>query len=49
MFSSFMKKVFANRAQTPAKGSDYGDFEVEYLVGEGEDFDLGVNYGLSAA
>jgi hypothetical protein len=22
----------------------FGDFEVEYLIGEGDDFDLGINY-----
>ena len=43
MFSSFMKKIFANRARSQQKAR-FGDFEVEYLVGEGEDFDLGVNY-----
>ena len=43
MFSSLIKKIVARRAQQQQKVS-FGDFEVEYLMGEGEDFDLGVNY-----
>jgi len=47
MFSSLMRKIMARRARQQQK-IGFGDFEVEYLIGEGNDFDLGVNY-LSAA
>ena len=43
MFSSLIKKIMARRAQQQQKVS-FGDFEVEYLMDEGDDFDLGVNY-----
>ena len=43
MFSSLIKKIMARRAQQQQKVS-FGDFEVEYLIDEGDDFDLGVNY-----
>lgn len=43
MFSSLIKKIMAFRAKQQQKGS-FGDFEVEYLIGKGDDFDLGVNY-----
>ena len=43
MFSSFVKKIFAIRVKQQLKPY-FGDFQVEYLVGRGEDFDLGVNY-----
>ncbi len=33
----------ASRARRRQKGR-FGDFEIEYLSGNGEDFDLGVNY-----
>ena len=41
MFSPLMKKVMATRAKQKQKVS-FGEFEVEYLMGE--DFDLGINY-----
>ena len=43
MFSSLMRKIMARRARQQQKVR-FGDFEVEYLIGEGDDFDLGVNY-----
>ena len=43
MFSSLMKKIVARRAKKQQKVRS-GDFEVEYLTGRGDDFDLGVNY-----
>ena len=43
MFSSLMKKIVERRAKQQQKFS-FGDFEVEYLMGEGDDFALGVNY-----
>lgn len=43
MFSSLVKRVFAWRARKKTKVR-LGEFEVEYLVGDGKDFDLGVNY-----
>lgn len=43
MFSKFVRKVMARRASTRQKGR-FGDFEIEYLVGKGDDFDIGVNY-----
>ncbi len=43
MFSNFVRKVLARRASTHQKGR-FGDFEIEYLVGKGDDFDIGVNY-----
>ena len=43
MFSSLMKKIVERRAKQQQKFS-FGDFEVEYLMGEGDDFDLGINY-----
>ena len=43
MFSSLSKKLMARRASQQQKTS-FGDFEVEYLVGEGDNFDIGVNY-----
>ncbi|MBU2538424.1 MAG: L-2-amino-thiazoline-4-carboxylic acid hydrolase [Proteobacteria bacterium] len=43
MFSSLMRKIMARRARQQQKVR-FGDFEVEYLVGEGNAFDLGVNY-----
>jgi len=42
-FSGLLKKLMARRArQQPQVG--FGDFEIEYLIGEGDDFDWGVNY-----
>jgi hypothetical protein len=43
MFSGLMRKIMARRARQQQKVS-FGDFKVEYLIGEGGDFDLGVNY-----
>jgi len=43
MFSNPIKKIMARRARQQQKVS-FGDFEVEYVIGEGDDFDLGVNY-----
>ncbi|MBT8763542.1 L-2-amino-thiazoline-4-carboxylic acid hydrolase [Desulfohalobiaceae bacterium Ax17] len=43
MFSGLMRKIIARRARQQQK-VPFGDFEVEYLIGEGDDFDLGVNY-----
>ncbi len=42
IFSSLMKKIMAIRAKQQQKFS-FGDFEIEYLMGEGDDFDLGLN------
>jgi hypothetical protein len=43
MFSSLVKKIIGRRASQKQKMS-FGDFKVEYLVGEGDNFDIGVNY-----
>jgi len=43
MFSSLMRKIVERRARKQQKVR-IGDFEVEYIAGEGDDFDLGVNY-----
>lgn len=43
MFSSLVKKIMQKRAQKQEKGR-FGDFEIEYLIGKGDDFDFGVNY-----
>ncbi len=43
MFSNFVRKVMERRASTQQKGF-FGDFEIKYLVGKGDDFDIGVNY-----
>jgi hypothetical protein len=43
MFSRFVKKIMARRARKEQK-AHFGDFEIEYLIGEGDDFDFGVNY-----
>ena len=43
MFSNLIKKLMARRASQQQKTS-FGDFEIEYLIGEGSDFDIGVNY-----
>ena len=43
MFSSLLRKIMARRAQQQQKVR-FGDFEVEYLIGKGDDFDWGVNY-----
>ena len=43
MFSPLAKKVIARRARQQQKGR-FGDFEIEYLIGAGSEFDFGVNY-----
>ena len=43
MFSSLVKKVMQKRARKHEKAR-FGDFEIEYLIGKGDDFDFGVNY-----
>lgn len=43
MFSSLVKKIMQRRARKQEKGH-FGDFEIEYLIGKGEDYDFGVNY-----
>ncbi|MDH3712379.1 MAG: L-2-amino-thiazoline-4-carboxylic acid hydrolase [Gammaproteobacteria bacterium] len=41
MFSKLMRKRFESLARERVR---FGDFEVQYLVGGGSEFDLGVNY-----
>jgi hypothetical protein len=43
MFSGLVRKIFSIRVKQQLKPHS-GDFQVEYLVGRGDDFDLGVNY-----
>ena len=43
MFSGLMRKIMARRVRQQQK-IGFGDFEVEYLIGGGDDFDFGVNY-----
>ncbi len=43
MFSHLVRKIMARRARQQQKVR-FGDFEVEYLIGEGDEFDFGVNY-----
>ncbi len=43
MFSRLVRRIVARRARQRQKVR-FGDFEVEYLIGEGGDFDFGVNY-----
>lgn len=43
MFSRLVRKIVARRARLGEKVR-FGDFEIEYLFGEGDDFDFGVNY-----
>ncbi|MBT8124566.1 MAG: L-2-amino-thiazoline-4-carboxylic acid hydrolase [Gammaproteobacteria bacterium] len=43
MFSNFVKKIMLRRESTHETGL-FGDFEIKYLVGKGDDFDIGVNY-----
>jgi hypothetical protein len=43
MFSRFVKKIMARRASQEQKAR-FGNFEIEYLIGQGDDFDFGVNY-----
>jgi len=43
MFSGLVRRIVAKRARKEQKLC-YGDFEIEYVLGEGEDFHFGVNY-----
>jgi hypothetical protein len=43
MFSRLVRKIVARRARQQQK-IRFGDFEIEYLIGEGDEFDFGVNY-----
>ncbi len=43
MFSSLVKMIMKKRARQQQKAC-FGDFEVEYLIGDGDQYDLGVNY-----
>jgi len=43
MFSPLVNKIIKRRARKKEKAR-FGDFEVEYLIGRGDDFDFGVNY-----
>lgn len=43
MFSYLARRIVARRARQQ-RSFRFGDFEVEYLVGDGDEFDFGVNY-----
>jgi hypothetical protein len=43
MFSRFVRRIMARRVHQEQKAR-FGDFEIEYLIGKGDDFDFGVNY-----
>ncbi|MFC1452157.1 L-2-amino-thiazoline-4-carboxylic acid hydrolase [Verrucomicrobiota bacterium] len=43
MFSGLVRRIVARRARKKQRLC-YGDFEIEYVVGKGEDFHFGVNY-----
>ncbi|WP_163341116.1 L-2-amino-thiazoline-4-carboxylic acid hydrolase [Desulfopila sp. IMCC35008] len=43
MFSRVVRRIMAKRFRKKQK-TRFGDFEIEYLIGEGDDFDFGVNY-----
>ena len=43
MFSRLVRKIVARRARKKQKVC-FGDFEIEYLIGERDEFDFGVNY-----
>ena len=43
MFSRLVRRIMARRARQKQKVR-FGDFELEYLIGEGGEFDFGVNY-----
>ncbi len=43
MFSPIVKAVMRRRAEKQVKAR-FGEFEVEYLIGDGREFDFGVNY-----
>ena len=43
MFSRLVRKIVARRARQELRVC-VGDFEIEYLTGDGDEFDFGVNY-----
>jgi len=43
MFSRLVRTIAARRARRGEK-LHFGDFELEFVIGEGDDFDFGVNY-----
>ena len=43
MFSGLVRKIMKRRVRQQQKVR-FGDFEIEYLIGDGNDFDFGVNY-----
>lgn len=43
MFSKLVRRIFARR-EKQGQTLHLGDFEVQYLLGDGDEFDLGVNY-----
>lgn len=43
MFSRFLRLIMARRAKRHQVGQ-FGEFEIEYLSGEGGNFDIGINY-----
>jgi hypothetical protein len=43
MFSKLVRRIFARREKL-GQTHRLGDFEVQYLLGDGNEFDLGVNY-----
>ncbi len=43
MYSSFVKKRMQKRAEQ-GQQLRFGDFEVKYVIGDGENFDFGVDY-----
>lgn len=43
MYSSFLKRIVKKRAEK-GKQVKSGDFEIRYLIGDGESFDYGVDY-----
>lgn len=43
MFSSFLRRRVRRRAKRGEK-LKFGDFEIRYLIGDGEEFDWGVDY-----
>jgi hypothetical protein len=43
MFSKLVQLIIRRRARQGQKGR-FGNFEIEYLTNQGNDFDLGVNY-----
>jgi hypothetical protein len=43
MHSNFLKRIVRRRAER-GQQFKFGDFEIRYLIGEGEEFDWGVDY-----